>query len=80
MPLIKHLPVLFWFWVFFQIGLEGEGLEPTIEALFGENGFFPDTISKAMYWANDQVPPQVSKILEKYVAPLKGNRMKREVY
>ncbi|KAK3537618.1 hypothetical protein QTP70_017011 [Hemibagrus guttatus] len=62
-----------------EIGLEGEGLEPTIEALFGENGFFPDTISKAMYWADDQVPPQVSKVLEKLVAPLKGNRMKREI-
>ncbi|XP_026789738.3 apolipoprotein B-100 [Pangasianodon hypophthalmus] len=62
-----------------EIGLEGEGLEPTIEALFGENGFFPDTISKAMYWANDQVPPQISKVLEKWIAPLKGSRMKREI-
>lgn len=75
--LIKYLPLLF---CLFQIGLEGEGLEPTIEALFGENGFFPDTISKAIYWTNDQVPPQVRKVLEKWVGPLKGNRMKREVY
>ncbi|KAI5616809.1 apolipoprotein B-100, partial [Silurus asotus] len=63
-----------------EIGLESEGLEPTIEALFGENGFFPDTISKAMYWANDQVPPQISKVLEKLIAPLKGSRMKRETF
>ncbi|KAK2843259.1 hypothetical protein Q7C36_011474 [Tachysurus vachellii] len=62
-----------------EIGLEGEGLESTIEALFGENGFFPDTISKAIYWTNDQVPPQVRKVLEKWVGPLKGNRRKREI-
>lgn len=61
------------------MGLEGEGFEPTIEALFGENGFFPDTISKAMYWANEKVPPQISKVLKNLVAPLKGGRMKREV-
>uniref|UniRef100_A0A8B9KIY2 Apolipoprotein Ba n=1 Tax=Astyanax mexicanus TaxID=7994 RepID=A0A8B9KIY2_ASTMX len=41
-----------------EIGLEGEGLEPTIDALFGENGFFPDVISRALYWANDKVPHQ----------------------
>ncbi|XP_062864093.1 apolipoprotein B-100 [Trichomycterus rosablanca] len=62
-----------------EIGLEGEGYDSTIEALFGENGFFPDAISKAMYWANDQAPPEVSKVLEKWISPLKGNRMKREV-
>lgn len=64
----------------FKIGLEGEGFEPTIEALFGENGLFPDTISKAMYWAKDQVPPQISMVLEKWIAPLKDSRKKREVY
>ncbi|KAM9466083.1 apolipoprotein B-100 [Clarias gariepinus] len=62
-----------------EIGLEGEGFEPTIEALFGENGLFPDTISKAMYWAKDQVPPQISMVLEKWIAPLKDSRKKREI-
>ncbi|XP_066530178.1 apolipoprotein B-100 [Hoplias malabaricus] len=62
-----------------EIGLEGEGFEPAIEALFGENGFFPDTTSKAMYWANDQMPPKVGQVLENWIAPLRGNRMKREV-
>lgn len=36
--------------------MEGKGFEPTIDALFGKNGFFPDTLSKALYWAVDKVP------------------------
>ncbi|CAL8315646.1 unnamed protein product [Lota lota] len=39
-----------------EIGMEGKGFEPSIEALFGKNGFFPDTISKALYWAVDKMP------------------------
>uniref|UniRef100_A0A4W4GAX0 Vitellogenin domain-containing protein n=1 Tax=Electrophorus electricus TaxID=8005 RepID=A0A4W4GAX0_ELEEL len=62
-----------------EIGLEAEGFEANIEAIFGENGFFPDTISKAIYWAKDQVPPQVRQVLEKWIAPLRSSRMKREV-
>ncbi|XP_076833977.1 apolipoprotein B-100 [Brachyhypopomus gauderio] len=62
-----------------EIGLEAEGFEANIEALFGEDGFFPDAISKAMYWANDQVPPQVKQVLEKWIGPLRSNRMRREV-
>ncbi|KAL6477969.1 hypothetical protein MHYP_G00138040 [Metynnis hypsauchen] len=62
-----------------EIGVEGEGFEPAIEALFGENGFFPDTISKALYWANDQMPPKVGRVLENWVAPLQSSRLKREV-
>ncbi|XP_074517715.1 apolipoprotein B-100 isoform X1 [Sebastes fasciatus] len=38
----------------FEVGVEGTGFEPTIDALFGENGFFPDSISKVMYWAGDK--------------------------
>nr|XP_694827.7 apolipoprotein B-100 [Danio rerio] len=62
-----------------EIGLEGEGLEPVIEVLFGENGFFPDTISKAMYWVNDKIPHPVKRVLEKWISPLNGERMKRQV-
>ncbi|XP_072545771.1 apolipoprotein B-100 [Salminus brasiliensis] len=62
-----------------EIGLEGEGFEPTIEALFGENGFFPDAISRALYWANDKVPHQARQVLEKWTGPLRDNRMKREI-
>lgn len=36
--------------------MQGKGFEPTIDALFGKNGFFPDTVSKALYWAMDNIP------------------------
>ncbi|OPJ73626.1 apolipoprotein B-100 [Patagioenas fasciata monilis] len=50
----------------FELGLDGKGFEPTLEALFGEKGFFPDTASKAMYWVDGRVPEQVSKALLGY--------------
>ncbi|XP_065144413.2 apolipoprotein B-100 [Paramisgurnus dabryanus] len=63
----------------FEIGLEGEGFEPAIDALFGDNGFFPDTISKAMYWVNEKISHPVNHVLDKWVSPLRGQRMKRQV-
>uniref|UniRef100_A0A8C1G4P6 Apolipoprotein B-100-like n=1 Tax=Cyprinus carpio TaxID=7962 RepID=A0A8C1G4P6_CYPCA len=62
-----------------EIGLEGEGFEPAIEVLFGENGFFPDTVSKAMYWVNEKIPHPVKRVLDKWISPLRGERMKRQV-
>ncbi|KAM6084999.1 apolipoprotein B-100 [Theristicus caerulescens] len=50
----------------FELGLDGKGFEPTLEALFGEKGFFPDTASKALYWVEGRVPEQVSKALSDY--------------
>uniref|UniRef100_A0A3Q1GCQ1 Vitellogenin domain-containing protein n=1 Tax=Acanthochromis polyacanthus TaxID=80966 RepID=A0A3Q1GCQ1_9TELE len=59
-----------------EVGVEGKGFEPTIEALFGKNGFFPDTVSKALYWAEDKMPPKVREVLEKWIAPLKSDGQK----
>ncbi|NXP50758.1 APOB protein, partial [Heliornis fulica] len=50
----------------FELGLDGKGFEPTLEALFGEKGFFPDTASKALYWVDGKVPEKVSKALFDY--------------
>uniref|UniRef100_A0A8U7ME53 Apolipoprotein B n=1 Tax=Corvus moneduloides TaxID=1196302 RepID=A0A8U7ME53_CORMO len=50
----------------FELGLDGKGFEPTLEALFGEKGFFPDTASKALYWVDGKVPEHVSKALFDY--------------
>ncbi|XP_055982548.1 apolipoprotein B-100 [Sorex fumeus] len=47
----------------FEIGLEGRGFEPTVEALFGNQGFFPDSVNRALYWVEGQVPDPVSKVL-----------------
>uniref|UniRef100_A0A3Q2QZV6 Apolipoprotein Bb, tandem duplicate 1 n=1 Tax=Fundulus heteroclitus TaxID=8078 RepID=A0A3Q2QZV6_FUNHE len=60
-----------------EIGMAGEGFEPTIEALFGENGFFPDTALKTMYFVSDNMPQSVNDVLENIPA-LKMNRMNRE--
>ncbi|KAG7226132.1 hypothetical protein INR49_014226, partial [Caranx melampygus] len=37
----------------FELTMEGTGFQPTIDALFGERGFFPDAISSVMYKAED---------------------------
>ncbi|XP_068573744.1 apolipoprotein B-100 isoform X2 [Cebidichthys violaceus] len=60
----------------FEVGVEGTGFEPTIDALFGEQGFFPDSVSKVMYWAGDKAK-MLRDVLDR-IAPEKG-RMKREV-
>ncbi|XP_072772227.1 apolipoprotein B-100-like [Nerophis lumbriciformis] len=54
-----------------EAGIEGKGFEPTIEALFGKNGFFPDTLSMAMYWAEDKMPLKIKEVLEKWVVTSK---------
>ncbi|XP_053300638.1 apolipoprotein B-100 [Pleuronectes platessa] len=59
-----------------EIGMEGKGFEPTIDALFGKNGFFPDTLSKTLYWAEDMMSPNIKEVLEKLVAPLKAEGQK----
>ncbi|TKS75533.1 Apolipoprotein B-100 [Collichthys lucidus] len=54
-----------------EVGMEGKGFEPTIDALFGKNGFFPDTLSKALYWAVDKVPE-----MDKWVLTQESDRRK----
>lgn len=63
-----------------KVGMEGNGFEPTIDALFGENGFFPDTASKAMYWAKEKMPSKVNEFIKNWIDPLKNERMKRQVF
>lgn len=50
-----------------QLGIQGKGFEPTVEALFGKNGFFPDTVSKTLYWTLDKLPLQGSRHMEEGV-------------
>ncbi|KAM6906389.1 apolipoprotein Bb, tandem duplicate 1 [Lycodopsis pacificus] len=61
-----------------EIGMEGKGFEPTVDALFGKNGFFPDTALKAMYFVSDNVPLSVNEILQNMLPDLKKDRMKRQ--
>ncbi|XP_069742513.1 apolipoprotein B-100 [Narcine bancroftii] len=50
----------------FEIGLEGSGLEPSLEAIFGSKGFFPNSAMKALYWVDGKVPKKVSQVLFKW--------------
>ncbi|XP_040920908.1 apolipoprotein B-100-like [Toxotes jaculatrix] len=61
-----------------EIGMEGKGFEPTVDALFGENGFFPDTALKTMYFVSDNIPFRVNKILQNMLPALKRDRMRRQ--
>ena len=59
--------------------MEGTGLEPTVEALFGENGFFPDTVLKTMYFVSDKMPQEVSVVMKNLLPALRNDRKKRQV-
>ncbi|XP_031178307.1 apolipoprotein Bb, tandem duplicate 1 [Sander lucioperca] len=61
-----------------EIGMEGKGFEPTVDALFGKNGFFPDTALKTMYFVSDNMPLKVNEILQNMLPALKKDRMKRQ--
>uniref|UniRef100_A0A8C5RAB3 Apolipoprotein B n=1 Tax=Laticauda laticaudata TaxID=8630 RepID=A0A8C5RAB3_LATLA len=50
----------------FEIGLDGKNLEPTVEAMFGPGGFFPDAATKALYWIDGKVPEKFSQVLFDY--------------
>ncbi|XP_059212875.1 apolipoprotein B-100-like [Centropristis striata] len=60
-----------------EMGMEGKGFEPTVDALFGVNGFFPDTVMKTMSFVSDNMPLRVNEILQNMLPALK-NRMKRQ--
>lgn len=59
-----------------QIGMEGTGFEPTVDALFGEKGFFPDTVLKAMYFVSDNMPTRFREIVQNMMPVLKKDTRK----
>ncbi|XP_055481973.1 apolipoprotein B-100 [Psammomys obesus] len=63
----------------FEIGLEGKGFEPTLETLFGKQGFFPDSVNKALYWVNGQVPDRVSKVLVDHFGYTKDDKHEQDM-
>ncbi|XP_006835311.1 PREDICTED: apolipoprotein B-100 [Chrysochloris asiatica] len=63
----------------FEIGLEGKGFEPTLEALFGKKGFFPDSVNKALYWVDGQVPAEVSKVLIDHLGYSKDDKHEQDM-
>ncbi|KAB0402813.1 hypothetical protein E2I00_014757 [Balaenoptera physalus] len=63
----------------FEIGLQGKGFEPTLEALFGKQGFFPDSVNKALYWVDGQVPDHVSKVLVDHFGYNKDDKREQDM-
>lgn len=57
--------------------MEGKGLDPTVEALFGPNGFFPDTVMKTIFYASDKMPSQIKEILKTIIPALNDNKKKQ---
>nr|DBA25735.1 TPA: hypothetical protein GDO54_010085 [Pyxicephalus adspersus] len=63
----------------FEIGIEGKDFEPTLDALFGKGGFFPDSATKALYWADGKVPDKVSEILYKWFGVSRQDRQTEDL-
>ncbi|KAM9778214.1 apolipoprotein Bb, tandem duplicate 1 [Syngnathus typhle] len=61
-----------------EIGIEGKGFEPTVDALFGDAGFFPDTAMKTMYFVSDNVQA-VREIVQRFIPALKDAEMKKQL-
>ncbi|XP_029451856.1 apolipoprotein B-100 [Rhinatrema bivittatum] len=63
----------------FEFGWEGKGLEPTLEALFGQQGFFPNSAMKALYWTDGKVPEEVSEILYSWFGVSRKNNKNQDL-
>ncbi|XP_075454563.1 apolipoprotein B-100 [Ascaphus truei] len=63
----------------FEVSVEGNGLEPTMEALFGKGGFFPDSAMKALYWVDGKVPDKMTEILYKWFGVSKQDKQKQDL-
>ncbi|KAK9957004.1 hypothetical protein ABG768_014702 [Culter alburnus] len=61
-----------------EIGMEGKGFDPIVEAIFGEDGFFPDTIMKTTLYATDKMPAQLNEVLDNMLPIMRNDRKKRQ--
>lgn len=59
--------------------MEGKGFEPIVEALFGDDGFFPDTIMKTTLYATDKMPTELNEVLDNMLPFMGNDRKKRQV-
>ncbi|KAF4099959.1 hypothetical protein G5714_020085 [Onychostoma macrolepis] len=63
---------------FIEIGMEGKGFDPIVEAIFGDDGFFPDTVMKTTLYATDNMPAQLSEVLDNMLPIMRNERKKRQ--
>jgi len=59
--------------------MEGKGFDPIVEALFGDDGFFPDTIMKTTLYATDKMPIELNEVLDNMLPFMGNDRKKRQV-
>lgn len=59
--------------------MEGKGFDPIAEALFGDDGFFPDTIMKTILYTTDKMPAQLNDFLDNILPITRNDRKKRQV-
>lgn len=59
--------------------MEGKGFDPIVEALFGDDGFFPDTVMKTTLYATNNMPAQLSEVLDNILPVMRNERKKRQV-
>ncbi|XP_051954733.1 apolipoprotein Bb, tandem duplicate 1 [Xyrauchen texanus] len=61
-----------------EVGMNGKGLEPTIDALIGIDGFFRDTMQKTINYAADKMP-RGNEVLENMFPHLWNNIKMKQV-
>ncbi|XP_056337101.1 apolipoprotein B-100 [Danio aesculapii] len=61
-----------------EIGMEGKGFEPIVEALFGEDGFFPDVVMKSILYATDKMPAELNEVWDNMLPIMNNYRKKRQ--
>lgn len=59
--------------------MEGKGFEPFVEALFGEDGFFPDIVMKSIIYATDKMPAELNEVWDNMLPIMNNYRKKRQV-
>lgn len=59
--------------------MNGKGLEPTVDALIGIDGFFRDTMQKTINYAADKVP-SVNEIMQSMFPSLWDNIKMQKVF
>uniref|UniRef100_A0A4W3HYI8 Apolipoprotein B n=1 Tax=Callorhinchus milii TaxID=7868 RepID=A0A4W3HYI8_CALMI len=63
----------------FELGLDGKGFEPSLEAIFGLEGFFPNSAMKALYWVDGKVPEKVSQVLFNWFGVSRNSEAPKDV-
>uniref|UniRef100_V9K7B7 Apolipoprotein B n=1 Tax=Callorhinchus milii TaxID=7868 RepID=V9K7B7_CALMI len=62
----------------FELGLDGKDFDPSLEAIFGPEGFFPNSAMKTLYWVDGKVPEKVSEVLFNWFGVSRNNKAPKD--